>query len=152
MRRALLPLLLLLGCAGPDPIGSDAGARTGTVSVVVWAVHSQRAVPAEGTLTSRVDGSRREFSTRTNPAEGTSITNLPPGPYRISVTRRFDAAGKAQRVEGYEEVYLEPGGRVEVTIVVSDREGELGWAPDPSSPAVSSSHLPLMTPRPSGPS
>lgn len=150
MRRLLLPLLFLLGCAGSDPVPSEGGARTGTVNVVVWAVHSQRPVPAEGTLTSRLDGTRRDFSTRTNPAEGATLTNLPPGPYRISVLRRFDPAGRAQRVEGYEEVYLEPGGRVEVTIVVSDREGELGWVPEPSSPAVSSSHLPLTTSRPTG--
>lgn len=153
MRRALLPtLLLLIGCAGSGPVPTEGGPRSGTVNVVVWSVHAQRAVPAEGTLTFRVDGTRREFTTRANPAEGASVGNLPPGPYRISILRRFDPAGRAQRVEGTEDVYLEPGARVELTIVVSDREGELGWLPDPSSPAVSSSHLPLTTPRSVGPS
>lgn len=151
MRRALLPVLLLvLGCAGPESVAPE-GTRTGTVHVVVWSVHLQRAVAAEGTLTSRADGTRREFATRSDPANGATITGLPAGPYRISVLRRIGADGRAQRVEGAEEVYLEPGARVEVTVVVTDREGELGWI-HPSSPGVASSHLPLTTPRPVGPS
>lgn len=154
MSRALLPtLLLLIGCAGSEPAPIEGGARTGTVNVVVWSVHSQRAVPAEGTLTSRSDGARREFTTRTTPDAGATIGNLPPGPYRISISRRFEAGGRAQRVEGVEDIYVEPGSRVEVTIVVTDREGELGRATSrENSPAASSSRLPRATARRGGPS
>lgn len=155
MPRNIFPILLLLiGCSGCSSVAPavNEGTRVGTVNVVVWSVHSQRAVPAEGTLISRADGTRRDFTTRANPAEGATLTGLPAGPYRITVQRRLEPAGRPQRVEGAEEIYLEPGKRVEVTVVVTDREGELGLLIEPSSPGVSSSYLPLTTPRPAGPS
>ncbi|MCO5172021.1 MAG: hypothetical protein M9894_37455 [Planctomycetes bacterium] len=162
MRRSLLvTLVLLAGCSGAEP-APERGPRTASLDVVVWSVHGQRPVAAEGTLTSRADGNRREFNTRANPAQGTNITGLPPGAYRITITRRFDPAGRPQRVEGIEEIYLEPGARAQVTVVVTDREGELGRAPtstggafrtqDPSSTVAAPSHLPLMALQPLGPS
>ncbi|MBX3471337.1 MAG: hypothetical protein KF878_31090 [Planctomycetes bacterium] len=162
MRRSMLFILALLaGCSGAEPV-QERGPRTASLDVLVWSVHGQRPVAAEGTLTSRADGNRREFNTRANPAQGTSITGLPPGAYRITITRRFDPTGRPQRVEGIEEIYLEPGARAQVTVVVTDREGELGRVPtstggafplkDPSSTAAAPSHLPLRALHPLGPS
>lgn len=127
--------------------------RTATLTVVVWSAHTQRAVAADGLLTFVADGTRREINTRATPTEGTSITGLAPGAYRLQITRRNDPSGKPKRVDGVEDIYLEPGQRAEVTIVVTDREGELGLLRvEPSSPSVSSSFLPLMTTLAVGPS
>ena len=150
----IVPLVQLTGCAGPDPLPEPGMGSAATLVVVVWSAHTQKAVPAEGTLTPRSDGTARAFNTRTAPEEGQSISGLAPGAYRVQVTRRFDpTSGKPQRVDGVEEVYLEPGQRAQVTVVVTDREGELGWATSSeNSPAASSSRLPRATTRPGGPS
>jgi hypothetical protein len=149
----LLPTAQLAGCAAPDPLPGPSVSRTATLVIVVYSAHAQRAVAAEGTLTMRADGSTRAFDTRGTPDEGQAITGLAPGAYRVQISRRFDPSGRARRVDGVEEVYLEPGQRSQVTIVVIDREGELGRATSPeNSPAASSSRLPRATTRPGGPS
>lgn len=153
-RFLLLSLVLipLAGCAGSEPVLEEQN-RAATLTVVVWSAHLQRAVGAEGTLTARADGTSRAFSTRGAPDEGQSISGLAPGAYRVQVMRRFDPSGRAQRVDGVEEVYLEPGQHAQVTVVVTDREGELGRGTSPrNSPAASSSRLPRATARLGGPS
>lgn len=164
MRTGPLQLLIVLlacsglaGCSSVDPVGvgADSPQRTASLTVVVWSAHAQRAVAADGTLTFVADGTRREINTRATPDEGTSITGLAPGAYRVQITRRADPGGRPKRVDGVEDIYLEPGQQAEVTIVVTDREGELGLhqrTEEPSSTSASSSFLPLMTTRAVGPS
>src|SRR5262245_21511702 len=115
----------LVGCGGPeiDPELEPAG-RTATLTVIVWSAQVRRAVPATGTITSTADGRARDIDTRTNPEGGQSITGLAPGAYRVQITRRYDG-GKTQAVEGIEEIYLEPGSTRELTIVTTDKPGEL---------------------------
>lgn len=160
MRLATLATLALVaglaGCGGPEPAPDEngRGARTATLTVVVWSGQVQRAVPATGFLTSSADGQQREVDTRPSPEAGQVFTGLAPGPYRLQVTRRYDGT-RAQAVEGVEELYLEPGAALEVTIVATDKPGELGWRVLPtrtSSPSVAASTLPQTPPRPAGPS
>lgn len=150
----LVVLLACAGCSSAEPAGDFvATARTASLTLVVWSAHTQRAVAADGLLTFISDGTRREINTRATPTEGTSITGLAPGAYRVQITRRNDPSGKQKRVDGVEDIYLEPGQRAEVTIVVTDREGELGLLRvEPSPSSASSSFLPLMTTRAVGPS
>lgn len=144
----------IAGCSSAEPAVSVGGAqRTASLTVIVWSAHTQRPVAADGMLTFVADGTRRELNTRTTPDAGTSITDLAPGAYRVQITRRADPSGRPKRVDGVEDIYLEPGQRAEVTIVVTDREGELGLRDaEPSSTSTSSSFLPLMTTRAVGPS
>lgn len=165
MRRSFHPLLLalaltstlggLVGCGGSDEAPEDVGKnRRATLRIVVWSSQVQRAVPATGTLVSVAEeGFTREVDTRATPAEGQSLTGLPPGPYRIKIVKRYDGA-KAVTVEGIEEVYLEPGADAELSVVVIDRAGELGrvHSPRTGSTDVASSPLPLTAPRTAGPS
>ncbi len=163
MRRSFAPLSLALsaalalsgvGCGGGDEVPEDVGKnRRATLRVVVWSSQVQRAVPATGTITGVAEeGFTREVDTRANPAEGQSLTGLPPGPYRIKIVKRYDGA-KAVTVEGVEEVYLEPGADAELSVVVIDR-GELGrvLSPRTGSTDVASSPLPLTALRTEGPS
>jgi len=138
------------GCSGVEQVdhGAASPQRAASLTVVVWSAQTQRAVSADGLLTFVADGTHREINTRANPAEGTSISGLAPGAYRVQIIRRADPSGRAKRVDGLEDIYLEPGQRAEVTIVVTDREGELGSRnSEPSSSPASSSFLPLMTTR-----
>jgi hypothetical protein len=144
----------ITGCSSAEPaVGVGGTQRAASLTVIVWSAHTQRPVAADGLLTCIADGTRREINTRTTPDAGTSITDLAPGAYRVQITRRADPSGRPKRVDGVEDIYLEPGQRAEVTIVVTDREGELGLRDaEPSSTSTSSSFLPLMTTRAVGPS
>ena len=147
----LLAQATLSGCAAEPVASEDSGPqRFASLRVVVWSVQTQAAVTAEGVLTSRSDASQTLVKTpRQDPAEGQMLTGLLPGAYRLQINKRLDPSGRMQRVEGLEDVYLEPGQRAEITIVVTDREGELGMNSSP--PTVPPSHLPRAAERAAGP-
>lgn len=150
-----LALALLAGCGGAqvEPLDGGGGARTASLTIVVWSTQTQRPVAATGRLTSTTDGQQREIDTRGSPETGQIITGLAPGPYRLQVLRRYEGA-KGQAVEGTEELYLEPGEERSLTITATDKPGELGRrTPDQtSSTSVADSLLPLSPTRAPGPS
>ncbi len=147
----LLAAFGLAGCSS-TPEGSETSSkgRTGTLVVRAWSTVSQGPVSATGTLTSLDLGTETPIDTRQRP-EGQTLAGLAPGPYRIKIVRRYGPEGAAQNVDGFEDVYLEPGARREATVVVTDRAGELGLRPiHQSSPAVPSPPLPLAAARRGG--
>jgi hypothetical protein len=157
--HSLLAIALLLGgCSGGEEVPVEGPQRSASLRVVVWSTYAQGAVAAEGVLTSRSTGAQQAVQTsRANPSDGCVLSGLQPGAYRLQITRRFDGS-RAQRVEGLEDIYLEPGQSASITIVVTDREGELGRARtraptsfDSCSPSVATSHLPRASRRAEGP-
>jgi len=153
-----LCLALLAGCgsAQVEPLDGGVGgggARTASLTIIVWSTQTQGPVAAVGRLTSTADGQEREIDTRRAPETGQIITGLEPGQYRLKVVRRYEGA-KTQAVEGTEELYLEPGEQRSLTITATDKPGELGRRiPDrTSSTSVADSLLPLSPTRAPGPS
>lgn len=143
----LAPLLALSGCAAGEEVAVEGPQRTASVRIIVWSTHAQAAVAAEGVLTSRATGAQHAVLTsRASPSEGCVVSGLMPGAYRLQINRRFDGT-RAQRVDGAEDIYLEPGQSASITIVVTDREGELGRVFDSRSPSVATSHLPRASRR-----
>lgn len=146
-------LALLAGCGSaqvePEVAG---GARTASITIIVWSTQTQRPVAATGRLISTTDGLERDIDTRAAPEAGQVITGLAPGPYRLKVLRRHEGA-KSQAVEGIEELYLEPGEQRSLTVTATDKPGELGRRTDKtSSTFVADSLLPLSPTRAPGPS
>ena len=120
--------LSLLGCSGAadlDGEGPPAVVTTSDLTVLVWSDVRQMPVGATGVVIWESDGSSMELDTRANPAVGQTFNGLQPGRYRVEVTRRYEGE-TVKEVEGSEAVYVEPGAPREVTVVVEDREDELG--------------------------
>jgi hypothetical protein len=140
--RHVCPVLIALalaGCSSPaKPPPQRVGSGTGTLTVIVWSTVVQAPVGAQGTISG--PDATLPFDTRPSPAEGVTFPALGPGLYRIDVTHRH-VDGSRQRVEGAEEVYLEPGGRRGVTVVAVDRGDDIGFYQ--THPAAPSSRLPL---------
>ena len=127
--RALLLPLLLAGCTSAPP---TAGPRTPTdasceLTVIAWSDHLQRAVPATGTMTFLEDETTFALDTSAagNPAAGHTVSGLESGRYRVTFKHRRTGA-KTKGLDGEEVVYLEPGERRAVTVVVVDREDDIG--------------------------
>lgn len=140
--RHVLTLLVLgfAGCAASDqPPTPPIGSGTCSLTVVVWSTVVQGPVPARGTILG--PGATLDFDTRPAPARGATFPALGPGLYKIRVSHRH-VGDKLQRVEGAEEVYLEPGAHRGVTVVAVDRGEDIGLV-DETPPAAPSSSLPL---------
>lgn len=127
MSRLLLALSILLaaGCSSPDPGGGATAqtqppAATSRLQVIVWSTVSRRAVGATGTVATA--GQSYDLDTRSSFQDGQLFSNLTPGLYTIDVDTRYEE-GKAFRVTGSENVYLEPGAQEDVTVVALDRPG-----------------------------
>lgn len=137
----------LTGC-GAAEVAVEEGPTSTTcdLTVVVWSEHLQRAVPASGHLVSLSDDSRQVIDTRSDPARGQTLT-LQPGQYQIRIDFRRVSAG-TQKVEGEEVVYLEPGEKRSVRLVVTDRkDSRIGYHRRKNSPEASTPPLPLeLTP------
>lgn len=112
--------------------------------MIVWSTVVQGPVGAEGSIAG--PSATHAFDTRPAPTEGVTFPALGPGLYRIQVTHRH-AGAKRQRVEGADEVYLEPGQRRRVTVVAVDRGDDIGFVPGVYRPAAPSSSLPLAAAR-----
>jgi hypothetical protein len=133
MRRlaSLLALLLaaplLVGCAGSSEAGAsvDEIPLSGELVVVVYSEKIQAAVPARGTVTPIGESSSVPFDTVRAVDEGKTLT-LAPGRYTVAVTHRVLGSGSLQPVTGEQVLYVEPGARHEITVVVKDRQGDLG--------------------------
>ena len=147
--RSVLLLLCLSGCSSAEPTSSGGDlpiSTTSELTIVVWSSHLQREVPATGAVISTDNASRQEaFDSRSSPTRGNTLT-LRPGQYQIAVRFRYLATG-VQRVDGEEVVYLEPGAKTTVRVVVSDQKEDIGSRPaaptQPISPAVETPPLPL---------
>jgi hypothetical protein len=157
MRRSIHALLVglalggpigLVGCASTEDAPPRA-VETASLTVIVWSAQMQAAVPAVGTVTSKADGTSHEIDTRSDPASGCRVAGLQPGAFEVKIARRFDRAGKPQNVDGVEQVYLEPGATKELTVVATDRGGEVGYL-FPSTPDAPPSPRPLTAARPGG--
>lgn len=115
--------LLLAGCAGPE-VAPRSVVSTAELTVVIWSATSQRPVGGRGLLVADADGSTRALDTR-NETRGVLLRALPPGRYAIQITHTYEG-DRLRPVTGSEVVYLEPGASPTVTVVVTDREDELG--------------------------
>ena len=150
MRRLLASLTLSaaslsVGCATPPPPPPpQVGSGTGTLTVIVWSTVVQGPVGAEGSIAGPAE--TLPFDTRPAPAAGVTFPALGPGLYRIQVSHRH-AGAKRQRVEGADEIYIEPGARRRVTVVASDRGDDIGLLPVDTRPAAPSPSLPLAAAR-----
>ena len=122
----LLSILLAAGCSSPEAGGGEAAAQTqppeatSRLQVIVWSTASRRAVGATGTVATA--GQSYDLDTRSSFQDGQLFADLTPGLYTIDVDTRYEE-GKAFRVTGSENVYLEPGAQQEVTVVALDRPG-----------------------------
>jgi hypothetical protein len=127
-RAFLLPLILLAGCSS-SPDASDASpvavgtSRTSELTVIAWSNHLQRAVPAIGTVTFVDDGTTYALNTAGD--AGQTLTGLEPGRYRVTFRKR-KTDGTPKRIDGEEAVYLEPGERRTITVVVVDPKDDIG--------------------------
>jgi hypothetical protein len=147
----LLGLLAGLGGCASGPEESPTPATDfATLTVIVWSAQTNGPVAAIGTVTAKADGAVRDLDTRADVGSGCRLTGLSPGSFQVKIARRFDKDSKPQAVDGIEEVYLEPGATKEITVVVTDRGGEVGLLgpPGPSdTPVASPSPLPVRAAR-----
>lgn len=133
----LLFALVLAGCSSSPDLEDDEApllSRTSELTVIIVSQHLQQPVPATGKLTSLADGTSRAVDTRATPGEGQRLIGLQPGRYRVAIEYRYLEGEGVQPVEGADALYLEPGAKRKLNVVVGDRkEDKLGSSYLPAS-------------------
>lgn len=117
---------VLSGCSSTPTDSDTAGlsAMPGELTVVVWSKELQALVPARGRVTSLSSQESVPFDTQGQASTGLTLT-LSPGRYSVLVEQRYDSSGSVQQVSGERVLYVEPGARETLEVVVTDRK-ELG--------------------------